>query len=188
MTEIKENKIRIMDACHIATVESNNDIAIIGNSSPYAPCIIVALPILVPILPESFNIGNKVPKAVEAIAKTIENYIFPFDNINPRLKEMNHVTEAFFPCLDRISDILTSNPANKKRNPIPNSRINSTDSVTLVSSNICGPIIIPKTNNHITSGIYFRKISAKIGESIATKIIHHLESRFSTIGFCCILS
>lgn len=62
-----------MDACHIATVESNNDIAIIGNSSPYAPCIIVALPILVPILPESFNIGNKVPKGVEveAIAKQL---------------------------------------------------------------------------------------------------------------------
>src|SRR5699024_1741872 len=146
----------------------------------------VARPSGVVMMPASLRIGSSVPSAVEveAMPSTTATCQSPWIGRKPApvpsKAQTSHVRAARRPCWPRRSAVFTSNPARRKRKPIPSSRRNPTGSVCSASPRAWGPMRAPSASSQTTSGIVRLVASASTGASSAARAIHHMDSRLST--------
>ena len=67
-TDATANTRRMIAEAQGLRADSSSDIAMMGASSPTAPWMRTALPIVVPMTPASMRMGSRVPSAVEVSA------------------------------------------------------------------------------------------------------------------------
>ena len=155
---------RIIAEAHGLRADSSSDMAMMGASSPTAPCTRTALPIVVPMTPASMRMGSRVPSAVEVSAIASAMYVAAAtpvvpdaataaqDTASPIPKHASHVSRERLPARPCTSSTLISVPAMRKSMPMPTSRNTVIGSVEAASPRPLGPTMTPRMRSQTTSG------------------------------------